>query len=128
MDMKEIPSGSIDFFICSHVLEHVRDDIQAMRELKRILRPDGKGILVVPIDLDADSFDEDPDCEDIGERWRRFGQDDHVRRYTRETYLERLCSVGFHVTEIQKDYFGERSMRENDLLDTSTVYIVSKVD
>lgn len=40
--------GAYDVVICSHVLEHVQDDAQAIRELARILSPDGFLILAVP--------------------------------------------------------------------------------
>ena len=126
MDMHIIPDGSIDLFICSHVLEHVRDDRQAMRELYRILSPEGHGILVVPMDLNQKEIDEDPTVTDIGERWRRFGQDDHVRKYSRSGFIARVQKAGFVLTQIQKDFFGSVAMYENALLDTSTVYVVSK--
>lgn len=124
MDMHQIADGSIDFFLCSHVLEHVRDDIQAMRELRRILSPSGRGILVVPMDLSQTFIDEDPDCTDVGERWRRFGQDDHVRKYSRQGWLERLNSI-FDVSLYGKEFFGPKAMEENALLETSTLYVVS---
>ena len=123
-DMKEIASGSIDFFICSHVLEHVNDDIKAMQEIKRILSNDGCGILVVPLNLNQTEIDEDPNCTDIAERWRRFGQNDHVRAYTKEIFLQRLNSVGFSVTEYDKNFFGEKLMAENGLIESSVVYVV----
>lgn len=125
MNMYQIPDGSVDFFICSHVLEHVRDDIQAMREFNRILSPTGKGLLIVPINLAVTEIDEDPDCTDIGERWRRFDQDDHVRRYSKQGYIQRLKSV-FNVKIYDRNYFEKQAMYENGLLDTSTLYIVSK--
>lgn len=126
MNMQLIKDSSFDFFICSHVLEHVRDDIKAMKELKRILKPTGKGILVVPIDLNRCEIDEDPDLQDIAERWRRFGQDDHVRIYSRQGFLSRLNLVGFIVQEIKNDYFDEKDVIGNGLSKNSTIYIVSK--
>ena len=117
--------GEFDFFICSHVLEHVTDDLKAMRELKRILSPDGKGIAVVPINLNQTEIDEDPSVTDIGERWRRFGQGDHVRAYSKSGFVERLKQVGFKVTEYNKNFFGKDVMIENGLCETSTVYVVS---
>lgn len=126
MDMKEIADNSVDFFICSHVLEHVRDDVKAMKELRRILKPDGVGILVVPIDLLCEQIDEDPELEDIGERWRRFGQDDHVRRYSKKGYIGRLEQAGLSVTQATREFFGKTAMYENALTDTATVYLVSK--
>jgi|GEM_PF-306327 len=126
MDMVQIADNSVDFFICSHVLEHVANDIKAMQELKRILKPNGRGILVVPLDLNQVEIDEDPSCNDIAERWRRFGQDDHLRKYSQQGYLERLKKVGFQVQQYKKDYFGQNAMWDNDLTDTVNVYIVSK--
>ncbi|MDY3741271.1 MAG: ATP-binding cassette domain-containing protein [Selenomonadaceae bacterium] len=125
MNMHQLADNSIDFFVCSHVLEHVRDDIQAMKELHRVLSPNGCGILVVPIDLLQEEIDEDPDCTDISERWRRFGQDDHIRKYSRQGYRDRLNSV-FNVEMCRKEFFGELAMIENALIDESTVYIVRK--
>nr|WP_260162696.1 class I SAM-dependent methyltransferase [Pectinatus brassicae] len=126
MNMYQIEDESIDFFICSHVLEHVSDDLKAMREFKRILKKDGKGILVAPINLNQKHIEEDPDCTDVGERWRRFGQEDHIRRYSKQGYMERLKMAGLEVQEYTKKDFGRKVMQENDLSDTSTIYIVGK--
>ena len=47
--------------ICSHVLEHVPDDAAALREIRRILRPGGRALLLVPFALDGKGTDEDLD-------------------------------------------------------------------
>jgi len=79
--------------MCNHVLEHVPDDRKAMRELRRVLRPNGWAILLVP-DVHAEATVEDPTITDPAERLRLFGQADHVRRYGRD-YLQRLADAGF---------------------------------
>ena len=86
------PDRSFDALICDHVLEHVPDDRRAMRELRRVLRPGGWAILLVP-DVEGERTDEDPDAGPT-ERLRRFGQVDHVRRYGWD-YLDRLTEAGF---------------------------------
>jgi SAM-dependent methyltransferase len=50
LDLQAIarPDSAYDVIICSHVLEHVRDDAAALRELNRILSPRGFLILIVP--------------------------------------------------------------------------------
>jgi len=48
--IEEIPSGTIDYVISNHALEHVPFPIQALREIKRTLKPGGLLLLVVPID------------------------------------------------------------------------------
>ena len=56
MDMPMYADGSFDFFICSHVLEHVADDGRALNELYRILAPGGRGIVMTPVGPEG-SFD-----------------------------------------------------------------------
>src|SRR6188508_1256097 len=90
MDMTIYPDKHFDFFVCSHMLEHVVDDRKALRELYRILKWGGQGILVVPIVLSIDEIDQDPSVTDVAERWRRFGQDDHVRLYSKQGFLRRI--------------------------------------
>ena len=124
MNMDAIQTASVDFFISSHVLEHVVDDIKAMSEFKRILNLKGCGIMVVPIVLGQEDIDEDPNCDNIAERWRRFGQNDHVRSYSHDGFVSRLKSVGLVVEEYGKEYFGDKEMYENALSDTSIVYVV----
>lgn len=125
-DMHEIQTGAFDMFICSHVLEHVPDDAQALAELFRILRPGCSGILMVPIILAADRIDEDPSVEDIGERWRRFGQDDHVRLYAKNDFLERVGKAGFFIHQYGIDYFGRPSFARHGISSKSILYIVEK--
>ena len=126
MDMKPIEDASLDFFVCSHVLEHVTDDRQAMRELRRVLKPSGCGILVVPMDLNAQVMDEDLSCTDEMERWRRFGQNDHVRKYTKQDFLARIRESGLAVQLFDTGYFGHRASWENGLSSTATVYVVRR--
>lgn len=97
MDITDIKhtDNSFDVIVCSHVLEHVLDDTQAMRELCRVLKPSGWAILNVPIN--AERTFEDPSITDPQERQRIFGQHDHVRNYGPD-YQERLKEAGFTVS------------------------------
>lgn len=96
MDITRIPypDESFDVIYCSHVLEHVEDDRGAMKEFRRVLKPSGWAILLVPIT--ADKTFEDSTIVQPSDRLRVFGQHDHVRRYGPD-YVERLRQAGFDV-------------------------------
>ena len=47
-DLREIPSGKYDFVLSSHMLEHTANPLRALTEWKRVLRPDGTLVLVIP--------------------------------------------------------------------------------
>lgn len=96
MDIHRMPfaNDSFDVVLCNHVLEHVDDDIQAMREIARVLKPGGYAILQVPFfnPVQEKTFS-DPTITDRKMREQMFGQDDHVRRYGHD-YVERIASAG----------------------------------
>jgi predicted SAM-dependent methyltransferase len=91
------PDRIFDLILCNHVLEHVPDDRQAMRELCRMLKPSGIALLQVPLGVRLTETLEDPSVTDPAERERRFGQFDHVRIYEERDYLSRLREAGFTV-------------------------------
>lgn len=100
-DITNLPfdDDSFDVILCNHVLEHIQDDIKAMRELFRVMKKGGMGIFQIPQDLNRESTFEDNTIIDRKERAKIFGQYDHVRIYGLD-YFEKLRSVGFKVREI----------------------------
>jgi len=98
-DIQEIPEtiGKFDVILAIHVLEHIDDDILAMREMKRILNPGGWAILQVPINRKKTK--ENPTDVSL-----RKGQKDHVRGYGPD-YLDRLKSAGLDVDVVPFDSF-----------------------
>jgi len=101
MDIHKIPfeTNNFDAAMCNHVLEHVEDDIKAMKEIFRVLKPGGWAILQVPfMGKDLDETFEDPSVITPSDREKTFGQKDHVRIYGKD-YPERLRKAGFEVVE-----------------------------
>ena len=88
-----------DLIICNHLLEHVPNDIEAMKELFRVLENGGKAILQVPISKNSEQTFEDFSVTDPKEREFLFGQFDHLRIYGQD-YTDRLQSVGFSTERI----------------------------
>jgi SAM-dependent methyltransferase len=97
-DLTALPmaDASFDLILCSHVLEHVADDVAAMREMRRVLRPDGAALIQTPVNHDQPVTFEDPSITDPQERLRLFSQPDHVRVYGPDV-RDRLEAAGFAV-------------------------------
>ena len=99
MDVHDIPfdENSFDVVFCNHTLEHVDDDNKAMKELYRVLKPGGWGIIQSPINPDREETYEDRSIKTEKEREKHFGQKDHRREYGLD-YPQRLEKAGFRVT------------------------------
>lgn len=108
------------------MLEHIPDDRKAMRELNRILTPDGFGIVLVPLLSHIDETFEDPSIVTMRERWKHFGDGDHVRQYGKRDFIDRLTAAGFLVDQIGVDYFGRGTCRIAGIADNSVLYVVRK--
>ncbi len=115
---------SFDLVICNHVLEHVKNDRKAMAEIFRVLRINGKAVLMVPIDLTLDETIEEPADIELtsAEREARFGQYDHVRIYGTD-YFNRLENTGF---DIERVSFTEEQTRDYALKPLEDVIIATK--
>lgn len=128
VDIMDMPFDDeyFDFFLCSHVLEHVENDDRAIKELYRITKPGGCGILVAPIIMGLKKTLEDPSITDEAGRWRFYGQHDHVRLYAHDDYIKRIRSHSFFIEELDENYFGKEVFGLLGLTRTSILYVVSK--
>jgi len=117
--------NSYDLILCNHVLEHIPNDLKAMKELYRVLKPRGTAILQVPLEEGRENTFEDDSIIDQQERTRIFGQYDHVRVYGQD-YYNRLQKAGFKATPV--DYIKE--VTEGDIkrfaLPTERIPVVTK--
>ncbi len=128
-DICDIPfeNDFFDVIFCNHVLEHVLDDRQAMKELYRILKPGGWGILQIPIDLNLEKTDEDFTITDPKIRAERFGQYDHVRQYGMD-YKKRLQQAGFDVKLLKyQEKFSPEECKLMGLSNSEVLPIVHKM-
>ena len=100
MDIHKMPfeDNYFDVAFCNHVLEHVEDDLKAMQEIYRVLKPNGWAIIQSPVNMALEKTYEDKSITSPKEREKAFGQSDHLRMYGRD-YPERLRKAGFEVIE-----------------------------
>lgn len=123
--MSQYHDASFDAFICSHVLEHVQDDRAALRELHRVLKPGGWGILMAPLMTHFEATLEVVSATTEAERWHHYGQGDHVRLYAKTDFLYRIRSSGFVVAQHDRHYFGDAAFRRHGISNSSVLYVVS---
>jgi len=81
------PVSSFDYVTLIDVLEHIKDDNQALIDIRSVLKDDGRLVLVVP----AYQF-----C--YGERDRQMG---HYRRYDLADLLAKVKKTGYAVERIR---------------------------
>jgi ubiquinone/menaquinone biosynthesis C-methylase UbiE len=113
MDVTDIqaPNNFFDVIYCNHVLEHVQNDKLAISEMARVLKVTGWAVINVPINKGLTY--EDELIVDPKERFEKFGQTDHVRKYG-EDYIKRLNSNGFQALEIKaKDFLTPLEIKKN---------------
>lgn len=117
MDMSDIADNTYNVIVCNHVLEHVANDIDAMRGLRRILKNDGIAILQVPLALKLDKTREDSSITTPEDRFEAYGQSDHVRLYGID-YPDRLRQAGFVVEtlDLASRYSHKYGLNKNELL------------
>ncbi len=98
VDITHLPmaDATYDFVIANHVLEHIDDDRQAMRELFRVLRAGGIALLTVPLNPTRAESYESPGITDPVARNAHFNAPDH-RRYYGLDFADRLREAGFAV-------------------------------
>ncbi|MGY6562831.1 MAG: class I SAM-dependent methyltransferase [Luteibaculaceae bacterium] len=122
-DVHEIPfeDNSFDVIFCNHVLEHVEDHQQVLREFYRVMKPGGFGIFQVPIDATKSETFQDNKITSAADRERYYWQADHVRLFG-SNYNEELSACGFKVTvwdysnHMQREEANQFAFMEGELL------------
>ncbi len=106
---EELIKEKFDTIVCSNVLEHIQDDVLALRHMKQLLQSDDRLVLLVPAHQIL------------------FSQIDtglgHYRRYSRETLRKALEAAGFQIEHMATFNFlgalawwwSGKVMRNNDL-------------
>lgn len=127
-DLHHIPleDNRFDVVFCNHVLEHVDDAHQCMKELYRVMAPGGWGIFQVPQDLKRAETYEDWSIKSPEEREKHFWQKDHVRLFGRD-YPEWLRKAGFEVeVAFEKNPISDEEVSRFRLIQEEILYVVHK--
>lgn len=82
--------ASFDVVVALHVLEHLHDPISTMSEIKRILKPGGVTLIVVPCVSHIKA-------RLAGAKWKYFGPPGHLWYFSPKTFKLLLGKTGFNL-------------------------------
>ena len=118
--------GYFDMVICNHVLEHIENDMDAMKEIFRVLKKDGIAILQTPYSENIEKSLED-ECINTDElRFKYYGQEDHVRIYGLDLFT-RLKNSGFKLNILKhKELFDSQISKYIGVNERESLIMVKK--
>lgn len=90
LESAALPDRSFEFIHASHLIEHLNDPRSFLREVRRILKPEGFLILTTP---NADGLQ----ARLLGPRWRSAIYD-HLYLFSMRTLRDMLVSCGFAIS------------------------------
>ncbi|MDR1682893.1 MAG: methyltransferase domain-containing protein [Candidatus Symbiothrix sp.] len=106
VDIMAIPfaDNSFDFIICSMVLGFVSDEPKAIKEMLRVLKPDGMALIQTLIDLQNPHTFETTDADTPEKRLQYYTEPDGERLHGTD-FAQGLQTAGFQVETI--DYAAQ---------------------
>ena len=113
-DTASLPAGRYGLVLCANALDDADNSHRVLRELRRILAPEGAVLLLAPVDLGLSGAEETP----VG------GAGNGVHRYSRRG-LEALLGRYFTVQPLGRDFFGQDCFAQAGLTETATVYLLT---
>ena len=111
------PNNHYDVIVLHHVIEHVKDPIGLIIEIKRILKKGGIILLGTP--------DFDSGCARLfGNNYRLLNDPTHISLFSNDSMHRFLRDHGFKIDQVEYPFFNTRYFTKNnlnDLFNTSRV-------
>ena len=114
-----------DLIIIWHVLEHIPNDFDAIKEMYRVLKPDGKLLVSVPIFPHGNEKTYEPKELERSQYNTVHGHPDHCRSCGLDYYL-RFEDVGFKTQTLHSKDIDENTKRQLGLSNSHTVWLFTK--
>lgn len=122
----KLKNNSYDIVIAIHVLEHIVEDMKALKEVLRILKPGGQFLVMIPQNKHKATTVEDKLYTPIS-KYLKYGGHDHVRVYGLD-FTKRAKEAGFKVQVFGNKLFENKMYHDqyNYLEESDHIYILSK--
>ncbi len=117
LDAAGYPDDYFDVVLFNHVLEHIADPLPVLREVRRVIKPAGSLVIIVP------NFDSGC-ARRFGENYRFLDDPTHVTCLSPESLRRLLRDTGFKVTRTEYPFFDTNYFTRDNfdrLQDTSGI-------
>ncbi len=124
--LKEKYAGEeFDIIICNHIIEKLPQPQLVLREIKRILKPDGIAMMMAYVDYEKDKTVEMA-VTHFKDRLSLYGIPGNYRRYGND-YADHIRSFGLNVSKL-KFTSGFERIPERSIARDDVIYLVHKTD
>ena len=106
---KKNKKKKFDYIICSHVIEHVKNPIFVLKNIKNFLKKNGKLFLETP-DFDSAAF------RLFGDKFRLLNDPTHISLFTLESMTRALRDNGYIIKKIDFPFFNTNYFNKQNLL------------
>lgn len=131
LDVTDIrkPDNLYDVVLCIHVLQHVEDDLRAISEIYRVLKPGGWAILNSRYDERLPTTHEVASKLSPADRQKLMNQMDPLFRVYGRDFKQRIASAGFNVENMDyKQELGTEIVEKYSLCTSGEIYFCVKPD
>ena len=98
-DIEQLSSRSFNCITCFHVLEHVEDTNDLLKQIERLLKKDGICLIELPVLDSLDFF-----------LWKELsiwiGAPQHLQLFTRKNFTQYIAKFGLKVVKVKNDWFS----------------------
>jgi len=122
----DLDSDIYDLVIAWHVFEHIKDDLSAISEIYRVLKPKGQALVCVPI-YPVDNQITFEDIDIIYEDYHKiYGHHDHCRSCGLD-YYKRFESKGFKTQVLDLKITNKATLEKHGLNKEHIVWCFNKL-